>query len=348
VSDIPTLVTPPPEVARRGLAGIRAFFDELGSEDLVQRTFVRLMFVGYQSAGKSKLNFTLQGKGETYVDESTCGIETALWEPGKDWPAPSQGIGPITFSSSDFAGQKVYYAMHRFFLSERALYLFLVDLSDDRFESTIRENVSFWIASLNKHTKGAVVRVVGTKVDRIRVGDGAAVDAAEVERRRGQLFEQIRQDEKNVVEELRERVACAYEANAGFGEGARAALEARPTLPERPTNILLSSLPETPEQEATRPGDHGAYEGMREGRASDQKNGASQAALGELTASQTELAEVHIRGGWRLLQSLISSSLLFTRRNQSGLVVFDLHEVTSGPKHFKPIGDTEAGLCLKE
>lgn len=231
------LVTPPREVVRSGLASIRAFLHETGSADLVRRTFVRLMFVGYQSAGKTKLNTWLQGKADQYVSRSTCGIDTASWEPGEDWPSLPLGCPPVAFSSWDFAGQRDYYALHRFFLSERALYLLLVDLSDPNFEHTVRENVSFWLGSLNKHTKGAIVRAVGTKVDLI----GAAV-----EERRLLLFNHIKREEERVVAELKERVTLAAPFDEATAAAATAALEFRPTLPKTPGGILLSSLPKDP------------------------------------------------------------------------------------------------------
>lgn len=276
------LVTPPREVVRHGLTSIRAFQDELRTSKLVQRTFVRLMFVGWESAGKTKLNYALQGKSTEYISRTTYGIETASWDP--EW-APEGGQA-IAFSSWDFAGQQVYYAMHRLFLTERALYLLLVDLSPKDFETTVQRNVRFWLSSLNKHTKGAVVRVIGTKVDLVRDKSGA-IDKVEIEKRRRQLLEHIAAEEERVVLALEETKAAQVFGNASIAPGRGAtqavlqmggvsalregdggeveaewesqalaveqsakrvqlAMDKRPTLPKTPQEILLSSLPLQP------------------------------------------------------------------------------------------------------
>ena len=218
------LVTPPREVASRGAASVKEFLKELRRSGSVDKILVRLMLVGWASAGKTKLNFALQGRPAEYSGASTRGIDTSSWAP--DWMQE-----PAEFRSWDFAGQEVYYAMHRLFLSDRALYLLLVDLStpspdtvndpqDSTFSKVLRDTVHFWIDSLAKRTNGAPLLVIGTKVDRL--------GAEAVERRRKLLLSHLQQE--------KDRVLSSFQS-------AHLTVSARLALPETVDKILLSGLP---------------------------------------------------------------------------------------------------------
>lgn len=234
------LVTPPPEVVQHGLVSVKEYMAALNAGSVTTRTIVRVMFVGWASAGKTKLNYALQGRLPEWDEGSTIGIDTAKWAP--DWAGKNSE--DCEFRSWDFAGQEEYYAMHRIFLTERAIYLLLVDVSEPppdpegdpenaRFRSELRRTVRFWLESLTKSTKKAIVRVVATKVD--------LLELEVVEARVQVLLEELAEEERACRADL--------EASALGEDGremAREALANRPSLPTGRGDIFLSSLPQAP------------------------------------------------------------------------------------------------------
>jgi GTPase SAR1 family protein len=232
------LVTPPREILQHGLPAIREYLGALRAGK-VTRTIARVMFVGWASAGKTKLNHALRGTLSEWRDESTVGIDTSRWLPG--WAGAESDS--IEFRSWDFAGQQEYYSMHRIFLSERAIYLLLVDLSkpapdlddpeDTAFVKELRRTVHFWLNSLTKSTKGVLVQVVATKVD--------LLEEARVGARVQLLLDQLLEEERVSCADFKAQLDLADEQGR---EKAQEALNNRPSLPKTVGDILLSSLPQ--------------------------------------------------------------------------------------------------------
>jgi len=63
----------------------------------------------------------------------------------------------ITFHIWDCGGQEVYYNTHHFFFTSKAIYLLVVDLSLDDFETTGMERVEFWIRTIRSYAPQQVV-----------------------------------------------------------------------------------------------------------------------------------------------------------------------------------------------
>lgn len=241
-------MTPPSEILQHGLATVREYLAALRAGEGTRRTIARVMFVGWASAGKTKLNHALRGTLSDWQDAETVGIDTAKWPTG--W-AGKKSAG-IEFRSWDFAGQKEYYAMHRIFLTERAIYLLLVDVSspppspedpqDAAFVEELRRTVRFWLNSLTKSTKGALVQAVATKVDLIepeRVGPRVQL-----------LLEQLREEERLACAELTAQLA---REDGQAREKAQEALRMRPSLPKKVEDILLSGLSFEPVKKEEQP-----------------------------------------------------------------------------------------------
>jgi GTPase SAR1 family protein len=223
------LVTPPREIVQHGLQAMREYMRALAAGEPVRRTIVRVMFVGYAEAGKTKLNYALQRRMAEWKLGSTVGIDTAKW--AVDWAGPDSK--DMEFRSWDFAGQKDYYAMHHIFLTDRAVYLFLVDISTPQpgegdFEQILKKTVRFWLDSLTRRTNRAFVRIVATKVDRL--------EAEVVTERLHVLLDLLREEQRLQSAWLAEKRQGA--ATVEPGEGL--------LLPSSIDEILLSSLPQDP------------------------------------------------------------------------------------------------------
>lgn len=237
------LVTPPREIVQHGLRAMREYMRALAAGKPVRRTIVRVMFVGYAEAGKTKLNYALQRRMAEWKLGSTVGIDTAKW--AVDWAGPKSEN--IEYRSWDFAGQKDYYAMHRIFLTDRAVYLFLVDLSTPQpgegdFAQVLQETVRFWLDSLTRRTKRAFVRIVATKVDRLK--------AEVVTARLRKLQELLDEEQRFRSTRMAERRSRGLAVDPGEGL----------MLPTSVDEILLSSLPQDPVADAVDNGDIGRSE----------------------------------------------------------------------------------------
>ncbi len=76
----------------------------------------------------------------------------------------NKSLGPITFRTWDFAGQKEYYTTHQYFISKRALYLVCWKLTEE--EKGINE-IQHWLSNIQTRAPGSPVIVVGTHQDQL-------------------------------------------------------------------------------------------------------------------------------------------------------------------------------------
>ncbi|GBG34516.1 Leucine-rich repeat serine/threonine-protein kinase 1 [Hondaea fermentalgiana] len=98
----------------------------------------------------------------------------------------------VSFSIWDYGGQRVFYALHHIFLTEKGLYLVVFDMRElvgaDKFKTDLRPEeyarlgtqdesidfLRFWLNSIKLHAPGAPVLLVGTHKDKVQ--DVHAVD----------------------------------------------------------------------------------------------------------------------------------------------------------------------------
>ena len=80
------------------------------------------------------------------------------------------------------AGQQVYYSTHQWFLSDRAIYLVLFNLTAEKQQPEIEyvavmlvqgDHLRFWLNCIRLRAKDSVVVLVGTHLDQTRVLDTA-------------------------------------------------------------------------------------------------------------------------------------------------------------------------------
>jgi len=114
------------------LAGYRRFRDERARRRLQPLNEAKLLVVGNEAVGKTSLiRFLVEDKPRNPDEKKTPGtairekIETCSWSP--------EGSG-VKLNIWDFGGQEIMHGTHRYFLTERSLYLLVLEdrRQDDR------------------------------------------------------------------------------------------------------------------------------------------------------------------------------------------------------------------------
>ncbi|NOS87464.1 MAG: TIR domain-containing protein [Methylococcaceae bacterium] len=136
VEDCP-LICPPPEIARDSPEAVRDYFDEL-STDGQPLNEVKVLFLGEASAGKTSLVKRLRGLALDPKESQTHGIRIC------PVPFTMDDGGQVLAHCWDFGGQEVMHATHQFFLSERSIYVLLLNArNDDQAEKWLKHAESF-------------------------------------------------------------------------------------------------------------------------------------------------------------------------------------------------------------
>ncbi len=136
VRDCP-LIIPPVEFAMESPQAVRDYFEELG-EDGRKLNEVKVVFLGEASAGKTSLVKQLMGEQFDDKESQTHGIRIRKMDFGM-----SDG-DTVTAHLWDFGGQEVMHATHQFFLSQRSVYVLLLNSrNDDQAEKWLKYAESF-------------------------------------------------------------------------------------------------------------------------------------------------------------------------------------------------------------
>ncbi|MCB0529963.1 MAG: 50S ribosome-binding GTPase, partial [Saprospiraceae bacterium] len=136
------LINPPIEVVDMGLDAIKAYFEELENFPVTTQDEVneiKLVLVGNGGVGKTSLiKSILDQNYQVKNTPATTGIEITKWKISKeDFNDKEDFIVNIW----DFGGQEIYHSTHQLFLTQRSLYLLLID---SRSESNL-ENIFYWL-----------------------------------------------------------------------------------------------------------------------------------------------------------------------------------------------------------
>jgi internalin A len=116
------LATPPPEVAAKGIEGIREYFRQLEEQGQDQLYEAKLLILGESGAGKTTLAKKIEDPNYLLQDEkSTPGVDVSTWS------FPIEGGKSFRVNIWDFGGQEIYHATHQFFLTKRSLYALVAD-----------------------------------------------------------------------------------------------------------------------------------------------------------------------------------------------------------------------------
>ena len=131
------LVIPPVEVAQESPQAVRDYFEELG-EDGQKLNEVKVIFLGEASAGKTSLVKRLLNENFDTKESQTHGIRI------RKAPFQMDDGDTVTAHLWDFGGQEVMHATHQFFLSQRSVYVLLLNSrNDDQAEKWLKHAASF-------------------------------------------------------------------------------------------------------------------------------------------------------------------------------------------------------------
>ncbi len=151
------LTHPPVEIAARGHKAIMAW---LAAQQEPQRELceAKVLLVGAGGAGKTSLVKRLLGQVFDPHQSQTHGIAVAPW-------TPSCAGRTLKVNLWDFGGQEIMYATHQFFLTQRSLYLLVLD---SRKEEGLEDA---WLRMIQSFGGDAPIIVVLTKADENRAYD---------------------------------------------------------------------------------------------------------------------------------------------------------------------------------
>ncbi len=144
------LESPPPEIIRNGKKAIIAYFKSLekGEHPLNE---IKILLVGDGGAGKTSLVKRLRGLQFNENEAQTHGININRLDVQYD-------STDIKAHLWDFGGQEVMHATHQFFLSERSLYILVIDGRKD-------EKTEYWLKHIQTFGGDSPVMIVLNKID---------------------------------------------------------------------------------------------------------------------------------------------------------------------------------------
>ncbi|MDX2070330.1 MAG: COR domain-containing protein [Haliscomenobacter sp.] len=136
VKDCP-LICPPVEIAQHSPEAVRDYFEELGTDGR-RLNEAKVIFLGEASAGKTSLVKRLMGEDFDSKESQTHGIRI------RKVPFEMNDGDQVTAHLWDFGGQEVMHATHQFFLSQRSVYVLLLNSrNDDLAEKWLKHAASF-------------------------------------------------------------------------------------------------------------------------------------------------------------------------------------------------------------
>lgn len=144
---------PPKEILTRGNEITQAYFDSLHGEK-GKLNEAKLILVGEGAAGKTSLIRRFIDNDFNPYEDKTDGISIKPWTVDAD----DDGNEKIKIHCWDFGGQEIMRATHQLFLSERSVYLIVLDIRKD-------ENSEHWLKQVMAVSNSSPIIVVLNKCD---------------------------------------------------------------------------------------------------------------------------------------------------------------------------------------
>lgn len=135
----------------------KEFINAYYEEEKIHLNETKVVFLGDGEAGKSHIIARIKAANAVLTDfaeESTPGIAISPKEciiDGED----------IRLQIWDFGGQEIMHSMHRFFLTERTLYVVVINARDN----TQDERAEYWLNNVKSFANGCPVIIVLNKMD---------------------------------------------------------------------------------------------------------------------------------------------------------------------------------------
>ncbi|MCP5048664.1 MAG: GTP-binding protein [bacterium] len=151
------LESPPLEILQQGGEAVKSYFKSLKKGSLPLNE-VKVLLVGEGGAGKTSLVKRLVSGTFDPNESQTHGINIDRWQV-KDVKHENDNQGKtITVNLWDFGGQEIMHATHQFFLSQRSLYILVLDGRKD-------EDAEYWLKHIQSFGGDSPVLVVINKID---------------------------------------------------------------------------------------------------------------------------------------------------------------------------------------
>ncbi|SDX95264.1 COR domain-containing protein [Flavobacterium degerlachei] len=138
---------PPIEVIEQGNETIIQYFEDARTYNLKSLNECKLIFVGDGGLGKTSLMKKIIGMPYT-KEETTHGINKKTWSEIKNKEGED-----IRVNLWDFGGQHIQHSLHQFFLTEKVIYILLLDPRND-------SSAIYWLEQIEKLGKGSEVLIV--------------------------------------------------------------------------------------------------------------------------------------------------------------------------------------------
>eukprot|EP01129_Flabellula_baltica_P009160 TRINITY_DN3697_c0_g1_i2.p1 TRINITY_DN3697_c0_g1~~TRINITY_DN3697_c0_g1_i2.p1 ORF type:complete len:1262 (+),score=287.03 TRINITY_DN3697_c0_g1_i2:42-3827(+) len=140
---------------RRSLQNLMAYATALENHETSEFSRMKVMFVGEGGVGKtSLLNYMISNKPSSQdFNVATDGIDITEVK-----------SNDVSLDCWDFAGQRLYYTTHQFFLTKKALYLVVFNVKEPNWV-----NIEYWLKSIRQREKVAPIFLVGTHLDQCTV-----------------------------------------------------------------------------------------------------------------------------------------------------------------------------------
>lgn len=161
---------------------VSKWFEERGRGDAVPLNEVKVVFLGDGDVGKTTTIARLLGDGTKLPASAfngSAGAGIAIYD--KEYMLDGQRIRVHFW---DFGSREILRSMHRMFLTERTLYVVLVNVRTD----TQEERARYWLHNIKSFAGDAPVLLVLNKID---LNPSASIDSANLRRMYGGLKDVI-------------------------------------------------------------------------------------------------------------------------------------------------------------
>lgn len=141
---------PPREIEEKGNFAVNVYLRSLFKEKITINE-LKVLLIGDGGVGKTTLAKRICGENINIQESMTPGVNIKYWE-------TMNRDEPVKVNIWDFGGQEVMHSTHKFFLSERSLYILVLDGRRD-------EKPKYWLNHIKYFGKKSPVLVVLNKID---------------------------------------------------------------------------------------------------------------------------------------------------------------------------------------
>ncbi|MCB1159932.1 MAG: leucine-rich repeat domain-containing protein, partial [Leptospiraceae bacterium] len=145
------LINPMPEIIMQGREALVEYFEARERGEVLPLNEAKLIIVGDGAAGKTSLVKRILGQGFDKDESQTQGINISDWQLDVEDEL-------VRLHIWDFGGQEIMHATHQFFLSDRCIYLVVLDNRKD-------EKAEYWLKQIDTNSSKSPVFIALNKID---------------------------------------------------------------------------------------------------------------------------------------------------------------------------------------